>query len=491
MQRFYTRISLTVTSVFLLMGSGSIAATLPTPLNSINADLTAGDQRQLDEVAPPTRSDEDADSAISYGSSSIAFTLEGRLFYNDLRSAGRFNWRSDMMGAVGTQVDYSATATNYLGAMDVVADIYEIDNASGSSCVGQEKIGSATVGPDGSFRKEIVASDPCGPAALEIAVIFRTRFCNSTRCFSVVADDEETVYRIAANGASPSSPRSVTGGTLDIGDSLFQTPRDDEYAMAANVYASIVDATRVLHRSGSIPFRKSEFGELYAVFPSTLKTVATTTGPDQIHIPMPATWVKGTGVVHEFGHALHMRTWDGTTGTCGDCPGGQYARDGDDTWGRASREYPHAAFSEGWANFVRRVVDDSCSEIDVNDGANPVYSASGPYPFRNISDGKSYAGNVTKLLCDWYDLDSDDDTTLRGTGDHFVASSIYSVWRNLNDMWDWVDDVEGLTICDYTDYYVEGRKGAAEVGSETHERYESMIADLAFNNAMQCGLPRP
>jgi hypothetical protein len=261
--------------------------------------------------------------------------------------------------------------------------------------------------------------------------------------------------------------------------------------MAANVYASIVDATRVIHRSGSIPFRKSEHGELFVDFPSTYKSKPTTQNASQIHIPMPSNWISGSGVGHEFGHVLHMRTWDGTTGLCGDCPGGQYARDGDDTWRRSTREYPHAAFSEGWANFVRRAVDDSCDEIDINDSANPVYSASGAYPFPNISDGKSYAGNVAKLLCDWYDLDNDDDSTLRGYGDGFAASSIKSVWRNLNDMWDWVDDVEGLTICDYTDYYVEGRKGAGRVGTADHERYEGLIANLAFNNAMQCGLPRP
>jgi hypothetical protein len=424
---------------------------------------------------------------------SITFTIKGRLFYNDLREAGRFSSRSDRYGHAGTSVAYSDTATNYLAALDMVADIYEIDAVSGGSCVAQELIGSATVGSTGDFSGTFTAKDACGPSALEIGVRFRTRFCNSTRCFSTVKDDGSTVYQLWASNVSASHPLTVTGGTVDLGDRYFQSVSDghDVYSQASNIYASLVDVSRVVYVNEGIPFEKATYGELHVDFPSTDSDVASTASASVIHIPAADPWPKGDGPMHEFGHVVMMRAWDGTTGDCGDCPGGQYARDGDDTWSIGSLEYPNAAFGEGWANFIRRASDDSCAEIDVNSADHPIYSASETYPISHPDDGKSFAGNVTKLLCDWYDAAGDDDPYMAGDGDHFVASSLYSVWQNLDAMWDWVDSVEGLSVCDYVDYYVNGRKSAELVGEDEHERYEALIADLAFNNGLECDLPTP
>jgi hypothetical protein len=429
----------------------------------------------------------------TYKAFPIRFTLTGRLFYNDLRKIGRFEWRRDPSGARGVEVGFSEDAANYLAALDVVADIYEIDFSDGDGCIAQQKLGSATVGPHGTFTKEITAVDLCDSGALEIAVVFRTRFCNSTRCFSVVGDDGATVYRLPAEGYTPDDPATVRGGVVDLGDHYFQLDPDghDEYAMAANVYASLVEVTRVFHRSNSIPFGKSEYGEVFANFPSTYKDIATTESATRLHIPMPSKWIGGGGPMHEYGHVLHMRTWDGSTGGCGDCPGGRYGRDGDDGWSKDSWEYPNAALGEGWGNFVRRATEKSCDEIDENSTDEPIYSASGTYPFAGLSDGDAFAGNVTKLLCDWYDRERDEDPNMPGDGDHFAASSLYSVWRNLDSMWDWVDDQEGLGICDYVRYYVDGRKSEEAVGTEKHESYEQLIADLAYQNGLECDLPRP
>lgn len=184
-----------------------------------------------------------------------------------------------------------------------------------------------------------------------------------------------------------------------------------------------------------------------------------------------------------------------------------------DSWSASSREYPYAAFIEGWANFVNRVVKtgtsgDCSGDFDGN-LITPIYSANpNERPNTNTDmtnpwDGKSYARNVTKLLCDWYDegVDNDDDPNMAGIGDHFTAI-LYSIWYNLSESGirynnDHLADFlatgigPGLDMCEYIDYYLNDRKSVVNVGQATHDQYVIWLSELAYNNGMKCGLPRP
>lgn len=446
-------------------------------------------------------------------------TISGRVVYNDLRTIGHFEWRKDLAGSTGAQVAYTSSATNYLGALDVVADFYELDSVGWSplhwNCDSEEYLGSATLDSEGRFSKSLnVSGDNCGADDDErpdIGVRFRLRFCNSTmRCFSVEDDDRDT-YVLWHPDAYPDNPLEVSSGSYELDTMGFQTTSGghDDYAKAASVYASLVEATRVWHREEEIPFDPRGDGEVYARFPSSYSSVATAQNDHRIHIPQPSNWTNGKGVYHEYGHIIHMRAWNGTTGSCGDCPGGDDERGGNPSWGPEEREYPNTAFAEGWASFVNQVIqsypDQACGGIDDGNSLDPNSCVGNCQPICNAdpnqypdtnnpvtypNDGKSYPGNVTKLLCDWYDVDDDNDSNMAGGGDDFTAS-LHSVWYNLQQMWDWVDDRNGLQICDYIDYYLNGRKSSANVGSSTHEQYVASIADLAYNNGLKCGLDEP
>lgn len=424
----------------------------------------------------------------------LTVTIKGKLFYNDMRTEGQFTFRRNTSGAVGGPGSGMSGPANYLGALDVVADIYEVDTAL---CDGNDLLASATVGADGSYSATFTASEGCGSAGLDLAVRFRLRFCNSdSRCFRMTYGTVQDTYMAWHPDASEASPLTVsTSGTRDLGSAVFQTASTandpaDAHLQAMLYYASIVDTTRVWHMSNPIPFQYDTYGELKIKYPAVNDANASTTSPSQIIIQENTdSFTNGNVMFHEYGHVVHMRAWNGTTGTCGDCPGGDYMRDGNASWSAGELEYPNTAFAEGWANFARRATSgtDTCqmTGFDLNENSSP-------YP-RGVlvpNDGKSYPGNVTKALCDWLDTTSDNDTLRAGMGDHFTAD-LYSVWYNLREMYDWAPDKSGLEVCDYIDYYLNGRKAVSVVGQTTHDGYVDSISDLAFNNGLQCGLATP
>lgn len=442
------------------------------------------------------------------GVPSTTIIIQGKIFYNDLRNDGRFDWRKDLYGNTGSQSSSRTSgSTNYLGALDVVADFYKLCDSR------KVQIGSATAGPDGSYSKSFTQSEiTCGGASTstkfaiaKIGVRYRLRFCNTAsdstpdRCFSVnknAKDDEYAGWHPYAYESNPLQIYSFKS-SYTLANVAFQTsstPGDpnDNYAQASNLYASLVESTRVWHRYNEVPFDPRGDGEVYLLYPYSTR-VCTTVSATEMRCPQPASggWVDGDGPMHEYGHVIHRRAWNGTTGGCGDCPGDPYARDGDSTWSRGSQEYPHTAFQEGWANFVSRITKDDCSELDENNATNPIYPTGGTPPIEP-NEGEAYAGNVTKLLCDWYDGDTgdDDDPDRAGYGDDFEAT-VYSVWYNLKNTWDNASESErndGLHICDYIDYYLNVRKSVSAVGAETHDWYEDRIANLAYNNGIGCGL---
>jgi hypothetical protein len=444
------------------------------------------------------------------------FTISGALFYNDLRKVGHFDWRDDTEGNPGGEVAYSSTTDhrNYLGALDVVADFYEVDSTGwGSDCTKEEYLGSTTVGASGEFSKSFDISDDCsrdGNSNPDITVRFRLRFCNSTvRCFSVVDAGDDT-YVLWHPDAYEDNPLEIGPSDHDItlGIGYFQTSYGDIYSRAANLYASMVEGTRVWHRENGVPFDPRGDGEVFVRYPASGTNVATTRNDHLIKVPAedsdPSTaeaWYVGKTIYHEYGHLLHMRAWDGTTGDCGDCPGGDYAMNQEDvsdpSWRPTTQEYPNSAFAEGWANFSQQVIKaypEGCVDFDDNLDV-PICSAAGPTLCANVTwpnAGKTFARNVTKLLCDWYDDRGydDDDTNMNGSGDTFTES-LYTVWSTLDGMWSWTGGDAGLQVCDFIDYYVNWRKRSTMVGASAHNAAEAAMADLAFNNGLRCGLPTP
>lgn len=432
-------------------------------------------------------------------------TIEGRLFYNDLRSVGHAEWRRTPDGDVGALVGYTPGAVNLLAAWYVVADVIELDSVDTSpahpNCASETLLGSSTINFRGEYRfSEAVPADDCdadGDTVPDLGVRFRLRFCNDTRCFSL-EDDDQLNYRLWHREARPDAPLAGTPGLHVLPDGTFQAAPHDDYAKAANLYAGVVEATDVLHLENDLPFFHGGEEELFVRYPSSTATVPSTTSGHQIHYPA-TTWIAGGS--HEIGHVVHSRAWDGTLGACGNCPGGKYDRDGNPSWGAITREYPHAAFMEGWANFVSRVIDawpDGCGDrFDDNDeallcNADPSQYPQSPTPITYPNDGKSYARNVTKLLCDWYDDGAwnDDDPNLAGGGDHFTAT-LTSIWSNLEALWDYTGGAAGIEICDYIDYYLNDRKSVASVGQAAHDNYVEWITDLAYNNGISCFLAPP
>ena len=515
----YHSLTATAVTLTLLCAASASAARSPNPTNGRDFSAVGASDDPVSlvsasfsepDIVTRARRDvtTDRNSRAARGGSSTV-EIEGKLFYNDLRTVGHFDWRRDMSGNPGvkTPASSSTNLTNYLGALDVVADFYEIDSVGRSilhlRCNSKKYLGSATVSSDGSYSFSYSGSDNCnadGDTTPDIAVSYRLRFCNDDRCYSVETDDRD-LYRLWHPHASQSNPLDASPGHHTLNTAIYRVSYGDDYALAANVYAGLTEATRIWHREESVPFDPRGDGEVFARYPSSFKSVASAQNDHQLHFPEPNTWIKGTGVYHEYGHIIHMRAWNGTTGRCGTCPGGDYGRDGDSTWSATSREYPNSSFAEGWANYVRWITaswpEKSCESIDHNEDSAICNADSGQFPDASNdvtypNDGKAYARNVTKLLCDWYDDGShnDDDPNMAGTGDHFSAS-LFSVWYNLDETWDWAGGASGLQVCDYVDYYVNGRKGAATVGAATHSAYESSIADLSYNNGLKCGLPTP
>ncbi|MGH1346436.1 MAG: hypothetical protein ACRBN8_33025 [Nannocystales bacterium] len=430
-----------------------------------------------------------------------SITVEGKVFYNDLRSVGNFHTRRDKSGVVGTGATYAVGAENFLAARDVVADFYEVDALVGPGCESAKYIGSSTVNSWGEYSETFDDVETCAgeDQVPDIKVTYRLRFCNDIRCVSVEKDDQ-TTYKLAHPQASQGNPLQATPGTHTLNTLNYRTAWGDDHSMAANVYASIVDTTRVWHVDAGVPFYRDTYGETFVRFPSSFKSIATTSGPGQVHIPMPADWISGKGPMHEYGHTIQLRSWDGTTGTCTDyAPSEKYDRFGDDSWSADEREWPTPAFAEAWANYVQRMTTDTCTGgFDDNTSSLLCNADASEHPDANgvlithAGDGKSYPRNITKALCDWSDdgANNDNDPNLPGSGDHFVAS-LYSTWFNMRNMYQTASDTNCLTMCDYSDYYVNVRKSAAAVGAASHADYESWISDLMHNNGMSCSLPTP
>jgi hypothetical protein len=438
-----------------------------------------------------------------------SITVSGRLFYNDLRQYGHFDWRRDKNGTPGTQHDYDdGYRVNYLALRDATVQIYEIDKEpfGPSGCLETESMGLATVGEDGRFTWSGPLSDSCSieedAQNVSLAVKISLSFCDGahTRCIGVrdpgtLVDAVETDTFSRWHGqASKANPRIVSvDGAINLADDEFESKTagtvTDLDAQAANVFASLVDVTRAFHVNDTVPFLYDDYGDVYVLFPSLIVAKAKTYGTQRIEIPAPGgqevgtrtptTWLEGQGIMHEYGHIIHFRAFDGKGNNT------DYSFDGKDSWSISSKEFPQTAFSEGWANFVPRAALEDVPKT----ATTSYYGCSGNFDTDDIyggsttapsDDGHWYPGNVTKALCDWFDTSND---ARYGDGDHWAASSLHSMWLNLDGMYDNATTQQrsaGLDFCDWVDYYLNVRKAG-------DPDYVDSITDLVENNGINCG----
>ncbi len=437
-----------------------------------------------------------------------SITVTGRLFYNDLRQYGHFDWRRDKNDSAGTQQDYAAGhRVNYLALRDATVLIYEIDKApfGPSGCLETEAMGSTTVAEDGHFTWSGTLSDSCSieedAQNVSLAVKISLSFCDGahTRCISVrdpgSTDDavETNTFSRWHGQASRANPRLVSGdGVINLTDDEFEAQAagtvTDLDAQAANVFASLVDVTRAFHVNDTVPFLYDEYGDVYVVFPTLRSTVASTYSEQRIDISAPGSgggtqtpsqWINGNGPMHEYGHIIQLRAFDGNGNHV------NYNFDNNDSWSISSKEFPQTAFTEGWANFVSRAT----LEDVPNSATTDYFGCSGDFDTGDIygssttapsNDGHWYPGNVTKALCDWFDSSRD---PLDGTGDHWAASSLHSMWLNLDGMYANATTQQrnaGLDFCHWVDDYLYIRKAGDPA-------YLDSIRDLIENNGISCG----
>lgn len=259
---------------------------------------------------------------------------------------------------------------NWLAGKYMVVDVIERDEGfflADTNCHTEEPLTSATVADDGSFTATFSTNDPCNHdklshAAIELRV--RLKYCNSpSYCFSINAS-KNTPYTLSHSHASASNPMIVKAGDdIMMSTIYFNTETDpadpNNYSIAANYYASIVDTILTLHEDSTIPFYMEEFGEIQYIFPSTKSSSATARSPTEVAISnydsQPEelggrfAWVDGKTPAHEYGHIMMQRAWDGAYGFDGV---GTTAKD----YKKAPDPSAQIAFKEAWAEFITRVV---------------------------------------------------------------------------------------------------------------------------------------
>lgn len=424
-----------------------------------------------------------------------------------------------------------------------------------SATVGYDGKFTATFGTSDPCSNDLLAE-----SAIELRVRLRY-CNSSSFCFSVNRSPGKpyTLSHPNANASKPLTVKA--GADITVAAMNYNTAADaskpNNDSIAANYYASLVDTVLTLHKDHSIPFFYAPFGEIEYVFPSTGSSTATTKSASQVVFStfqsQPASanggfaWVDGKTPAHEYGHVMNLRAW-----------GGSYGFDGIGISAAADVKAPsqQIAFKEAWAEFIARVVfapTRGCElpGYDVNGasvGCGAITQAiaalerqildqkkllenlqgagleAATGQLRNLEaqldakqaelaqcqssvtttdlpgalgEGSWWSDNITKALCDWYDATNDDDARMAGSGDHFAAEDITSMWSNLSGMR--ADAAKyggkvtnpGLWFCDYVDYYLNVRKSVAAVGAESHADYQNSVRDLLFNNNIGCSLPPP
>jgi len=414
--------------------------------------LMVGCSNQQDILALPL------DDEVVEEKREAGILLEGRLFYNDLRSHGRFEYHLDREGRFGTKCSYHSDdcRQNYLSAIMVEAQLLRDG----------KEVDTAVVEMDG--RYSFVLEE-----AQSISLRFRLRFCNEQVCFSV-RDDNGNIYSVLHPSASIDNPLSVVAmrGYL-FPDVVFQprTVNDGQannHAHAINHYMGLGEVIYDWNILGETSFEQENFGELVVTMPAVIDTVGQTRSFDDVQIPEnTSTWIKGQKIGHEYGHVLQLRSWDG-----------EYWFDGPKhpSWSAKTEQRNEIAFKEGWANFIPKTVYPTLGcegSFDNND------SSSGALVGEERT-GHLYPRNVTKFLCDIYDVRNEADPDNEEQGDRLSIADVKVIYSYLEDVLNQATAEQrkvGLGLCDFIFIMLQ----------DLPEQSEEILS-TARHNRIHCGL---
>lgn len=396
-------------------------------------------------------------------------SLTGHVFYNDLRTHGRFaDRRIPIFGTPGQPDPYASSYNkqNYLGLYEATVQVYETDSVTGAGCASTEYVGDALIQADGSWSWSGQVCDSCfdneGPKEGEVSVAAKILLSNcfdpETRCFSV-ADPDDTFsgnhydelwggtdwwrwYR-SAGAANPM--RIGTSATRDLGNDYFQATAglvagdpDDLYAQAASVFASLADVTRQVHVVHGVDFDYAHWGKIVGYYPANFGGLGHShqNGSDRLCIGLtPDEWQEGSTPAHEYGHMLNYWTWaksgswEGVgkwSSYCYDSDGDGVVSDDDCEQSSSQREYAANAFKEGWADFISQLTftggGGMAGTCEKRDGRTPTADTFVDHTGANICapnqtcrQGRYFYNDVTSALCDLWDtfVDSRDGATDR------------------------------------------------------------------------------
>jgi len=429
--------------------------------------------------------DSSVDEAFIDGSQNTNFcrtvTVSGTMYYNDLRTNGRFTLRDREPGwymyvpgvAPGSEPYGTGDNSNYYGLRDAQVDIYEVDrnyNAGAAGCSALTHAGTTTINQDGTYSWTGQVCETCGAdddggqnASLSIAVKVSLRNCtdSGTRCFSVANphgagatnhfDDNwgGSTWTKWADGATDTAPYITAGTNVPLAVDRFEVSTVGQTARAANIFASLVDVTRKVHVQLNVPFGHPE---VVTYFPSSSGTVAHSHESGRICVPDggDGTWIDGREPAHEYGHLLHFWEWggygkwvsysydsdgDGHIDTASDSDGdgvNDVDVDGDGDLvdetaeSTSTREWNNAAFKEGWANFIAGVTFDGTGSPRGCDLRTTTHGATAG---TITEDGKHWIDDVQVALCEVWDNTAQ---TVRRNGIDYRDNSNFT----LNEMLD-------------------------------------------------------
>jgi hypothetical protein len=434
---------------------------------------------------------------------------------------------------------------NYLGLYDATVEIVEVDVGAKShfpGCSLSVMYGSTTVDEFGDYTWTGDVCDSCdadGAEAIDVAVRVKLKSCPDAdgRCFEVkdpgpwcsgCSLNNETAagtYERYYPSADLTNPRRVVNGpaVFDLADMYYEDVAgtySDVVAQAANVFSEMVDVTRFVHVKAGIPAYQAQYGSVDVIYPSnwdsalghsheSSKLCLRASHTDGVVTPTiecssvdPATgmavctrgWYRGTIVMHEYGHIVNYRAWDGHGKSVSYCFNNWPACE--ELWHTA--EYTSAAFKEGWAEFVWHAAlegHNSASETDDPWGCGAAaYDTMAtdvcPGP-EACGDGHRVIENVSHALCDWYDEVDDNNPQFCQSTDHLDAG-MYAIWAEMKGMWD-VGSVserdaydgtakdDGLDLCEMAEHFLDETIGA-------HTTETDNLFDVLENNGTDCGL---
>jgi hypothetical protein len=504
----------------------------------------------------------------SGGSNTVCktMTISGSAFYNDQRRYGLFQTRSKKNGSPGQQyrkINGTGTAEphtlNYLGLYEATVEIYENDvlYQGQVGCAQTSLIGKTTVQPDGHWswtgnvcdacdHDNVIESNSDGELGVTVSAKTVLRYCpeESGRCFSVRNpggwnanidwDDHGanaiTYSRWAADANQLEGEQVFTNGRhVYLASMNFENSANnvtDLDAQAANVFASLVDTTREVHVTHGVTFKRSEYGEVKAIFPANFPGVN-----GHSHEPgstlclgawggvgdidnVPLIWHDGTTPMHEYGHLLNYRAWEGH-GKWTDY-GYMWQQNGYGYYGETDEvEHYSAAFKEQWAEFIVRVTLDSldgttdtvdtlsCSDtsydnddssaVAINDGDPATNTAILCQPDVPCSYAGRSPGVVLHTLCDWFDDRADHLGPVRSFpsyGDSFGSKDLHSMYIAMREMW-----TEGeqsakneYTPSSYSDMSTWAKAGLGICDMAKRQGFSPWFDNMLKHNGLACTL---